>query len=184
MVSFQYSCEGAVKSSRKIVVVVSRSDILEETFSDFYCDCFNRDNLLEQRRYDEECPSLFEYRGPKFMIGDGNNIYDFTYVENVAHAHAHVCAERALASEEIVAKKAAGQAYFITNMEPIKFWEIFSRIVEGFGYERPRIKIPANAAMPIAHEVELAYKSIGPYGMPIPQIFFLKFEFDHIVILV
>jgi sterol-4alpha-carboxylate 3-dehydrogenase (decarboxylating) len=41
------------------------------------------------------------------MIGDGNNIYDFTYVENVAHAH--ICADRALASEQEVAEKAAGQ---------------------------------------------------------------------------
>jgi sterol-4alpha-carboxylate 3-dehydrogenase (decarboxylating) len=46
---------------------------------------------------------LFE----QFMIGDGNNIYDFTYVENVAHAH--ICADRALASEQEVAEKAAGQ---------------------------------------------------------------------------
>uniref|UniRef100_A0A2N9H9T4 Reverse transcriptase domain-containing protein n=1 Tax=Fagus sylvatica TaxID=28930 RepID=A0A2N9H9T4_FAGSY len=43
----------------------------------------------------------------QFIIGDGNNIYDFTYVENVAHAH--ICAERALASEGMVAEKAAGQ---------------------------------------------------------------------------
>ncbi|CAL5393792.1 unnamed protein product [Camellia sinensis] len=32
----------------------------------------------------------------KFLIGNGKNMYDFTYVENVAHAH--ICAERALAS--------------------------------------------------------------------------------------
>ncbi|GLT97196.1 hypothetical protein SLE2022_147720 [Rubroshorea leprosula] len=53
----------------------------------------------------------------KFIIGDGNNTHDFTYVENVAHAH--VCAERALASGGETAKKAAGQAFFVTNMEPI-----------------------------------------------------------------
>lgn len=28
------------------------------------------------------------------------------------------------------------QAYFITNMEPIKFWEFMSLIIEGLGYER------------------------------------------------
>ena len=28
------------------------------------------------------------------------------------------------------------QAYFITNNEPIKFWEFISLIVEGLGYER------------------------------------------------
>ncbi|KAK9086471.1 hypothetical protein Syun_028865 [Stephania yunnanensis] len=102
----------------------------------------------------------------KFIIGDGNNMYDFTYVENVAHAH--VCAERALSSE--AAGKAAGQAYFITNAEPIKFWQFISLILGGLGYERPRIKIPASVMMPIAHLVELAYKLLGPYGMPVPQL--------------
>ncbi|KAK4752403.1 hypothetical protein SAY87_021201 [Trapa incisa] len=104
----------------------------------------------------------------KFIIGDGNNIYDFTFVENVAHAH--ICAERALASGGEVSERASGQAYFITNMEPIKFWEFISQILEGLGYERPRIKIPAFVMMPIAHLVELIYRLLGPYGMKVPQL--------------
>lgn len=104
----------------------------------------------------------------KFIIGDGNNMYDFTYVENVAHAH--ICAEQALASEGKIAEQAAGQAYFITNMEPIKFWEFVSLILEGLGYERPRIKIPALVMMPIAHMVEWTYKMLAPYGMKVPQL--------------
>ncbi|XP_026431285.1 3beta-hydroxysteroid-dehydrogenase/decarboxylase-like isoform X2 [Papaver somniferum] len=43
----------------------------------------------------------------KFIIGDGNNFYDFTYVENVAHAH--ICAEKALSSGGETAERAAGQ---------------------------------------------------------------------------
>ncbi|XP_010461532.1 PREDICTED: 3beta-hydroxysteroid-dehydrogenase/decarboxylase isoform X2 [Camelina sativa] len=104
----------------------------------------------------------------KFIIGDGSNFYDFTYVENVVHAH--VCAERALASGGEVCAKAAGQAYFITNMEPIKFWEFMSQLLEGLGYERPSIKIPAFIMMPIAHLVELVYKLLGPYGMKVPVL--------------
>lgn len=104
----------------------------------------------------------------KFIIGDGNNEYDFTYVENVAYAH--VCAERTLASGGLSAEKAAGQAYFITNMEPIKFWEFMSRILEGLGYERPRMKIPASVIMPIAHLVERTYKMLAQYGMRVPQL--------------
>ncbi|KAF5772516.1 putative 3-beta-hydroxysteroid-4-alpha-carboxylate 3-dehydrogenase (decarboxylating) [Helianthus annuus] len=104
----------------------------------------------------------------KFIIGDGTNMYDFTYVENVAHAH--VCAERALASDGSASKKAAGEAYFITNMEPIKFWEFMSLILVGLGYERPRIKIPAFVMMPIAHMVERIYKIFAPYGMKVPQL--------------
>ncbi|CAN8320878.1 unnamed protein product [Cochlearia groenlandica] len=104
----------------------------------------------------------------KFIIGDGSNLYDFTYVENVVHAH--VCAERALASGGEVCAKAAGQAYFITNMEPIQFWEFMSQLLEGLGYERPSIKIPANIMMPLAHLVEMTYKLLGPYGMKVPQL--------------
>ncbi|CAE5959546.1 unnamed protein product [Arabidopsis arenosa] len=104
----------------------------------------------------------------KFIIGDGSNFYDFTYVENVVHAH--VCAERALASGGEVCAKAAGQAYFITNMEPIKFWEFMSQLLEGLGYARPSIKIPASLMMPIAYLVELAYKLLGPYGMKVPVL--------------
>lgn len=104
----------------------------------------------------------------KFIVGDGNNIYDFTYVENVAHAH--ICADRALASEGTVSEKAAGEAYFITNMEPIKFWEFMSLILEGLGYQRPSIKIPVFVIMPIAHLVEWIYRLLGPYGMKVPQL--------------
>ncbi|KAK2970597.1 hypothetical protein RJ640_011786 [Escallonia rubra] len=104
----------------------------------------------------------------KFIIGDGNNMYDFTYVENVAHGH--VCAERALASEGTVSERAAGEAYFITNGEPIKFWEFVSLILEGLGYGRPSIKIPAPVMLPIAHLVEQTYKLLAPYGMKVPQL--------------
>lgn len=103
----------------------------------------------------------------KCIIGDGNNMYDFTYVGNVAHAH--ICAERALASDETVARRAAGEAYFVTNMEPIKFWEFVSLILEGLGYKRPIIKIPALLIMPIAHVVEWTYRILAPYGMKVPQ---------------
>nr|GEV74593.1 3-beta hydroxysteroid-dehydrogenase/ decarboxylase-like isoform X1 [Tanacetum cinerariifolium] len=104
----------------------------------------------------------------KFIIGDGTNMYDFTYVENVAHAH--ICAERALASDGSASKRAAGEAYFITNMEPIKFWEFMSLILVGLGYERPRIKIPASVMMPIARMVERIYTIFAPYGMKVPQL--------------
>ncbi|XP_074274952.1 3beta-hydroxysteroid-dehydrogenase/decarboxylase-like [Silene latifolia] len=104
----------------------------------------------------------------KFIIGDGNNMYDFTYVGNVAHAH--ICAEQALASEGPAAEKASGQAYFITNMEPIKFWDFMSIILEGLSYERPRIKIPAAVMMPIAYLIEFIYRLFAPFGMKVPQL--------------
>ena len=40
--------------------------------------------------------SIFSFQ---FVIGSGENMSDFTYVENVAHAH--VCAEEALVSRMV-----------------------------------------------------------------------------------
>ncbi|OMO68021.1 3-beta hydroxysteroid dehydrogenase/isomerase [Corchorus capsularis] len=73
----------------------------------------------------------------KFIIGSGENMSDFTYAENVAHAH--ICAAEALDSRIV---SVAGKAFFITNLEPLAFWEFVSLILEGLGYQRPFIKVP------------------------------------------
>ncbi|KAL6970729.1 3beta-hydroxysteroid-4alpha-carboxylate 3-dehydrogenase [Sarracenia purpurea var. burkii] len=63
---------------------------------------------------------------------------DFTYVENVAHAL--ICAEEALGSRIV---SVPGKAFFITNLEPVKFSEFLSLILEGLGYQRSMVKLPA-----------------------------------------
>ncbi|GMH28572.1 hypothetical protein Nepgr_030415 [Nepenthes gracilis] len=74
----------------------------------------------------------------KLILGTGDNLCDFTYVENVSHAH--ICAAESLASETVAV---AGKEFYITNLEPMKYWEFVSRIYEGLGYKRPMIKLPA-----------------------------------------
>ncbi|KAK8548299.1 hypothetical protein V6N13_054900 [Hibiscus sabdariffa] len=73
----------------------------------------------------------------KFITGSGENMSDFTYVENVAHAH--ICAAETIDSRAV---SVAGKAFFITNLEPVMFWEFASLILEGLGYQRPFIKVP------------------------------------------
>ncbi|RZC80576.1 hypothetical protein C5167_043156 [Papaver somniferum] len=51
----------------------------------------------------------------KLILGNGTNMCDFTYVDNIAHAH--VCAEEAL---RFGVTSVAGRAFFITNFEPMK----------------------------------------------------------------
>ncbi|XP_048369633.1 LOW QUALITY PROTEIN: sterol-4-alpha-carboxylate 3-dehydrogenase, decarboxylating [Sphaerodactylus townsendi] len=61
----------------------------------------------------------------KFMIGDGKNLVDFTFVENVVHGHI-------LAAEQLQKDSPlCGKAFHITNDEPIPFWEFMSRILTG-----------------------------------------------------
>lgn len=36
----------------------------------------------------------------------------------------------------------AGQAYFITNQEPIQFWDMLGNVCHGLGYPRPSVHLP------------------------------------------
>jgi sterol-4alpha-carboxylate 3-dehydrogenase (decarboxylating) len=66
------------------------------------------------------------------QVGDNQNLFDFTYVENVAHGH--LLAARALlvtaASKTIPLdhEKVDGEAFLVTNDSPVYFWD-FARAV-------------------------------------------------------
>eukprot|EP00898_Chlorokybus_atmophyticus_P000109 jgi/Chlat1/1099/Chrsp110S01588 len=80
----------------------------------------------------------------KFVIGDGRNCMDYTYVENVAQAH--ILAEAALTrpSHDSIEDdtRVSGKAFFITNGEPEPFWDFLYDVVEGLGYPRARMWLP------------------------------------------
>ncbi|KAK7922904.1 hypothetical protein WMY93_009806 [Mugilogobius chulae] len=72
----------------------------------------------------------------KFIIGNGTNLVDFTYVDNVVHGHI-------LAAEHLKADSpVCGKPYHITNDEPICFWDFMSEILVGLGYPAPRYHLP------------------------------------------
>lgn len=71
----------------------------------------------------------------KFRVGSRDNDNDFTYVKNVTHG-------LMLAAENI--DKVAGQAFFITNDEPIPFWDFIGLVWEDYGKTKPTIAIPLN----------------------------------------
>ncbi|TRZ03429.1 hypothetical protein DNTS_000423 [Danionella cerebrum] len=80
----------------------------------------------------------------KFIIGDGSNLVDFTYVENVVHGHI-------LAAEHLKADSPlCSQAYHITNDEPVPFWDFMSQILVGLGYSAPRYHLPYSLVYGIA----------------------------------
>lgn len=72
----------------------------------------------------------------KYIIGDGSNLMDFTYVGNVAQAHIQAAEKLSLDSN------LAGKPYFITNQDPKKFWGFMGDILEGLDYGRPYIRLP------------------------------------------
>nr|AAQ88129.1 C-3 sterol dehydrogenase [Cryptococcus neoformans var. grubii H99] len=78
----------------------------------------------------------------KWQIGDNTNLGDFTYVGNIAHAHL-LAADKLGAEaqkdedEEGEGIPIAGQAYFITNGEPIYFWDFARTIWRQLGHVPP-----------------------------------------------
>lgn len=68
-----------------------------------------------------------------FQLGDNDNMFDFTYVRNVAHGH--LLAASALLQTlslhptlPLDTERVDGEAFFITNTEPVYFWD-FTRAV-------------------------------------------------------
>ncbi|KAI1902696.1 hypothetical protein AGOR_G00018670 [Albula goreensis] len=72
----------------------------------------------------------------KFIIGDGKNLVDFTFVENVVHGHI-LAAERLRPESPL-----CGKAYHITNDEPVYFWDFMSQVLVGLGYDPPKYRLP------------------------------------------
>lgn len=68
----------------------------------------------------------------KFQVGDNNNLFDFTYAGNVAHAH--LLAARALLAthqaktQPLDHERVDGEVFLITNDTPVYFWD-FARLV-------------------------------------------------------
>lgn len=82
------------------------------------------------------------------QIGNNTTLFDMTFVENAAYSHI-------LASDKLVADNGtSGQAYLITNDNPVLFWDITKRIWLGLGYNKTlSFVMPTFIALALAHLV-------------------------------
>lgn len=89
----------------------------------------------------------------KVIIGDGQNMVDWTYVGNVVHSHmlavqaAHVSKGAALAD-------LSGRPFFITNGEPMPFWTFLNWIWLGLGFDAARRRLPYGLMLGLAVVVD------------------------------
>ncbi len=88
------------------------------------------------------------------ILGDGENIIDLTYIENVVDALL-LCAESPA--------NTLGKKYNISNGEPVKIWELVNQICDALNLPHPKRKISYQAANAAATAIEFAY-SIIPYS--------------------
>jgi sterol-4alpha-carboxylate 3-dehydrogenase (decarboxylating) len=80
----------------------------------------------------------------KYQVGRGTWLSDYTYVQNLVDA-------LLLADERLeLGSPIAGEAYFITNGEPMPFWDFVRKVIERLGLPPLRGKIPHQIVYAIA----------------------------------
>lgn len=90
------------------------------------------------------------------IVGDGRNLQDLTYVDNVVEA--------LLLARDAAA--AAGNTYFISNDEPVRLWQLIADVLEGLGLAAPTRHIPLGAAMALACALESLHRALPWLGEP------------------
>lgn len=72
----------------------------------------------------------------KYQVGSGENLFDWTYVANAASAHllASEALLTATSSDKSSGPQVAGEAFFITNGDPMPFWDFVRAIGEAAGH--------------------------------------------------
>jgi sterol-4alpha-carboxylate 3-dehydrogenase (decarboxylating) len=76
----------------------------------------------------------------KYNIGNGKNMFDFTYQANAIHAHL-LLAEALLSSPKSPETAVGGQGFIITNDEPIAFWEFGRQLGDAAGFPTKRASV-------------------------------------------
>jgi len=107
------------------------------------------------------------------IVGDGENQVDVTHVDTAANAHLS-------ALDALLAGRANGKAYFLSQGEPVKLWEFINRLVVGAGLPPITKKIPLRRAYVIGSVMEALWTILPLKGEP-PMTRFVAVELakDH-----
>jgi nucleoside-diphosphate-sugar epimerase len=99
--------------------------------------------------------------GKLFIVGEGRNRVDFTYIDNAAWAH--LDAERALTDHTA---PCAGKAYFISDDRPILMWKFANQLFEGIGAPPVERRIPYGLARTVSGIMEWTWRTFRLSGEP------------------
>jgi len=98
-------------------------------------------------------------RGRLRIIGTGRNRAAPAYIDNAAMAHLLAC-------DAMSPKRVAGEAYFISDEEPVIFWDWVNALLMELGLPPARKRLPASAACAIGAFLERAYVWLGKRDEP------------------
>ena len=108
------------------------------------------------------------------IVGDGKNNVDLTHIDNVVHAH--ILAMEALFNNTAV----GGNAYFITQNEPVPLWSWLNQIFEELGLPPLNKKVSFKKAYFAGHVAEKIWKTFNlPSELPMSRFVACQLSHDH-----
>lgn len=145
----------------------AKSKILAEKYflahiNEDFRGCAIRPHLIWGPEDPHLIPRLMERGKAKKLkiVGEGRNIVDISYVDNVAHAH--ILAAESLCTSD----KANGQAYFIGEEKPVELWEWINELFDKLDIPTIDKKVSFKAAYTIGSTLEVIYKMFRINGEP------------------
>ncbi len=103
------------------------------------------------------------------MVGDGTNLVDIAYIDNVVDAHL-------LAAEELMTTaRAAGRPFFIGQAEPVNLWQWINTLFARLDIPPVTTRVPFPAACCAGLLLEMAYTLLGRGDEP-PMTRFLAHQ--------
>jgi nucleoside-diphosphate-sugar epimerase len=122
-----------------------------------------RPHLIIGPRDNNLLPKVVERakQGRLMIVGDGENVVDITYVDNAAWAH--LDAARALTGPDA---PCAGNAYFISNGEPVKLWDWVNEFLPRVGAPKVERKVSLGMASALGGGLELVWRTFGLKSEP------------------
>lgn len=107
------------------------------------------------------------------IVGNGANLVDVSYVEDVASAHLN-------ALDALESGVAAGKAYFVSQGEPVALWPWLNQILEGLEWPALEKRIPLPVAYSAGALAELVWKVFSKKGEPpITRFVAVELAKDH-----
>ncbi len=123
--------------------------------------CALRPHLIWGPNEPHMLPRIWANADKLRIIGNGKNVVDCVYVTNAAEAHY-------LAANELLSptSRCKGNAYFVTNNEPVVLWDFINRILEMKGMKPLSRHVPKHLAIAISTFLEQYYRMFPPKYEP------------------
>ncbi|MGB5809016.1 MAG: NAD-dependent epimerase/dehydratase family protein [Polyangiales bacterium] len=92
---------------------------------------------------------------PVITFGDGTALIDYTYIDNLVDAQTRA-AERLVPGSPV-----CGEAYFVTDGQPINTGAFSVKLVEHMGIKTRHVRVPSRVAQTVAAVGERFYRAFG-----------------------